>query len=242
MEVCICLEWMEKVPLEPDRSAEGKAIAGKTASTPRPPRIKLSNQLAETRVRAWAKDKERVRGDAAVAGVGKAAAVAKAEATAERSDEASSFPKTIHHRLSATAAGFFQRGTVTIVFVAKDFSRFAVLVARLRREQDVQLMPIATGAAGLRQLTGKPLDLVIVDELLDDMSGIEFVKQLVKVNPLANAAIVGSLADEEFHESTEGLGVLMQLPSHPSEKDADALLAVLAKITGLMQPTPKATP
>jgi CheY-like chemotaxis protein len=228
---------MEKVPPEPDRSAEGKAIAGKTASTPRPPRTKLSNQLAETRVRAWAKDKERVRGGDAAA-----AAVAKAEATAERSDEASFFPKTIHHRLSATAAGFFQRGTVTIVFVAKDFSRFAVLVARLRREQDVQLMPIATGAAGLRQLSGKPLDLVIVDELLDDMSGIEFVKQLVKVNPLANAAIVGSLAAEEFHESTEGLGVLMQLPSHPSEKDADALLAVLAKITGLMQPTPKATP
>ena len=31
--------------------------------------------------------------------------------------------------------------------------------------------------------------------------------------------------------ATEGLGVLMQLPSHPSEKDAEALLAVLAKIS-----------
>lgn len=130
---------------------------------------------------------------------------------------------------------------MTIVFVAKDFSRFAVLVDRLRREQDVQLMPVATGAAGLEQLKGKPLDLVIIDELLDDMSGIEFAKQLVKINPLANTTIVGSLAAEEFHEITEGLGVLMQLPPHPGEKDAEALLTVLAKISGLMQPTPKAT-
>jgi len=123
---------------------------------------------------------------------------------------------------------------LTIVFVAKNFSRFSVLVTRLRREQDVELIPVATGAAGLAQLKGKPLDLVIVDEQLDDMSGIEFVKQLVKVNPLANTAIAGSLADEVFHEVTEGLGVLMQLPTQPTEQDAEALLAVLAKISGLM--------
>jgi len=123
---------------------------------------------------------------------------------------------------------------LTIVFVAKNFSRFSILVPRLRREQDVELIPVATGAAGLAQLKGKPLDLVIVDEQLDDMSGIAFVKQLVKVNPLANTAIVGSLADEVFHEVTEGLGVLMQLPTLPTEQDAEAMLVVLAKISGLM--------
>lgn len=123
---------------------------------------------------------------------------------------------------------------MTIVFVAKNFSRFAVLVTRLRREQDVALIPVATGAAGLAQLKGKPLDLVIVDEQLDDMSGIAFVKQLVKVNPLANTALVGSLTYEVFHEVTEGLGVLMQLPTQPIEQDVEALLAVLVKISGLM--------
>lgn len=130
---------------------------------------------------------------------------------------------------------------MTIVFVAKDFSRFSVLVERLRQEQDVELVPVATGAAGLDQLKGKRVDLVIVDEQLDDMSGIDFVKQFVLVNPLANTAIVGSLAGEEFHEVTEGLGVLMQLPPHPNKTDAELLLSVLAKISGLLAPTaPKA--
>jgi CheY-like chemotaxis protein len=36
------------------------------------------------------------------------------------------------------------------------------------------------------------MDLVIVDEQLDDMSGIEFVQRLVQINPLVNTAIVGT--------------------------------------------------
>lgn len=123
-----------------------------------------------------------------------------------------------------------------IVFLAKDFSRFSALVDRLRREQDVELIPVSTGTAALTQLKDKPLDVVIVDEQLDDMSGIDFVKAFVAINPLANTAIVGSRDEEDFHEVTEGMGVLMQLPPHPGLKDAEALLAVLAKISGLMAP------
>ena len=123
-----------------------------------------------------------------------------------------------------------------IVFLAKDFSRFSTLVDRLRREQDVELVAVSTGAAALAQVKGKRLDVVIIDEQLDDMSGIDFVKAFVAINPLANTAIVGSRTEEDFHEVTEGLGVLMQLPPHPQVKDAEALLAVLAKISGLMAP------
>lgn len=132
---------------------------------------------------------------------------------------------------------------MTIVFIAKDFSRFGPLVYRLRRERHVELIPVVTGAAGLGQLRGKPIDLVIVDEQLEDMSGIEFVRRLITVNPLANTAIVGALTEENFHEATEGMGVLMQLPRQPTEQDAETLLALLAKISGLMQPlTVQATP
>lgn len=125
---------------------------------------------------------------------------------------------------------------MTIVFIAKDFSRFGPLVYRLRRDRRVELIPVVTGAAGLSQLRGKPIDLVIVDEQLEDMSGIEFVRQLVTVNPLANTAIVGALTEEDFHEATEGMGVLMQLPRQPTEQEAETLLGLMAKIAGLMQP------
>jgi len=97
---------MEKVPLEPDRLAEAKAIAGKKARTPSPPMTKPSNQLAEARGKDWAKDKEWVRADVAVEG--KAADAAKAKATAKQPDEATFFYTNPHHRLPETAAGFFR--------------------------------------------------------------------------------------------------------------------------------------
>lgn len=113
---------------------------------------------------------------------------------------------------------------------------------KLWHDQAIELAPAATGAAGLALLKSKLVDLVIVDEQLDDMSGIAFTKQLVKVNPLVNTAIVSALTADEFHEATEGLGVLMQLPPHPSETDAESLLAVLKKIGALMQPVVQPQP
>ena len=90
------------------------------------------------------------------------------------------------------------------------------------------------GKAGLEDLKTQAIDLVVIDEQLDDMTGIEFVKQVVKVNPLVNTVVVSGLSAEDFHEATEGLGVLLQLPWQPQAGDAERLLAVLAKIAGLM--------
>ena len=129
-----------------------------------------------------------------------------------------------------------------VLFATNDFSRFSELVDKLWHEKAIELAPAATGEAGLALLKVKQVNLVIVDEQLDDMSGIEFVKQLVKVNPMVNTAIVSTLTADEFHEVTEGLGVLMQLPPHPGENDAEALLAVLEKIGALMQPLLQSPP
>ncbi|WP_310600613.1 hypothetical protein [Desulfobulbus sp.] len=125
-----------------------------------------------------------------------------------------------------------------IACVAKDFTRCSALTARLWLEPGIELILVVTGPAdaepGWEQLRHQRLDLAIVDEQLDGMSGIDFVRQLVRVNPLANTAIVGTMAPETFHEATEGLGVLAQLPLNPSEADIRALLLILARINGLI--------
>ncbi len=125
---------------------------------------------------------------------------------------------------------------MTILLVAKDISRFAVLIDGLRQGQEADVVSAADGKAGLEGLKTTSIDLVIVDARLDDMTGIDFVKQVVKVNPLVNTVVVSDLSAEDFHEATEGLGVLLQLPRQPQAGDAERLLAVLAKIAGLMPP------
>jgi DNA-binding response OmpR family regulator len=127
-----------------------------------------------------------------------------------------------------------ERVFLIVLFVTKDITQFSALVAGLQRQPEIELIPTATGAAGFMLLKDKPIDLVIVDAQLDDMDGIAFVKQLIKINPLINTSIVSALTAEEFHEATEGLGVLMQLPTEPQEKDAETLLAILEKIGVLL--------
>lgn len=128
---------------------------------------------------------------------------------------------------------------MNILLVGKEKAAFAVLAKRLRLERDIRLHFAGTGNAGvglLRERDVKSMDLVVVDENLQNMTGIDYVRQLVRNNPLVNTAVIGSLPDEVFHEATEGLGVLLQLPPHPREHDAVKLLAMLRKISGLMQP------
>lgn len=77
-------------------------------------------------------------------------------------------------------------------------------------------------------------EVIIADEVLGGISGIAFLKELVKVNPLVNTAVVSGLSAENFHEATEGLGVLMQLPHRPGHQHGEELLGTLKKIAGLL--------
>ncbi len=67
-------------------------------------------------------------------------------------------------------------------------------------------------------------DLIITDEKLPGMNGIECIKKLILFNPLLNCATISSLSRADFHEASEGLGILMQLPEKPGKKDGIELL------------------
>lgn len=73
-------------------------------------------------------------------------------------------------------------------------------------------------------------DALVVAEELEDMSGLQLVKTLVGVNPIINCALVSPLYPQEFHEQTEGLGVLMQLPELPGAAVAEQLLTRLGQL------------
>lgn len=81
------------------------------------------------------------------------------------------------------------------------------------------------------KLEKEKFDLIITDNLLDH--GIECVEKLIASNPMLNCAVISALPPDEFHEITEGMGILMQLPTHPLEKDAIKLLEHLNTILNL---------
>lgn len=128
---------------------------------------------------------------------------------------------------------------MNILLVGNEWSVFEDLAKRLGEEKDTHLIYAGSGDAGLELLKNKgkeALDLVVVGGHLSEMAGIRFIRQLVRINPLVNTVLAGTMSDKEFHEETEGLGVLLQLPLRPTKKDAERLLAALRKISGPQQP------
>jgi CheY-like chemotaxis protein len=103
----------------------------------------------------------------------------------------------------------------------------------LKRYDGITLRQADTGREALGMILKETIDLVVTDEEIPDMTGLEFARELVSVNPMTNCAVVSSLSPEDFHEVSEGLGVLMQLPGEPDGYHATMLVDCLFKVLGL---------
>ena len=120
----------------------------------------------------------------------------------------------------------------SLLLVPMDGAPFTKMINALEKESRVALDRAASGADALAALKDKPADLVVAAEQLGDMSGLEFAGKLVALNPMVNCALVSALDDSDFHEASEGLGILVQLPPDPDESGAAELLQKLDKIKG----------
>lgn len=85
----------------------------------------------------------------------------------------------------------------------------------------------------LTSLSKINVDLVVADETVGDMTGLEFFKRVIAVNPMVNGAAVSSLSKEAYHEASEGLGLLMQLAPNPGKAESERLMANLNRVLQL---------
>ena len=113
---------------------------------------------------------------------------------------------------------------IKILLVTSEREPFSEFAKMLKQKDGVELSWASTGQEALEAISDNPVDLVIVNENIGNMTGIEFMKKLLPINPMINCAAVSPLPPEEFHEASEGLGVLVQLPVAPGKLDAENLL------------------
>ena len=59
------------------------------------------------------------------------------------------------------------------------------------------------------------------------------MQQLLFINAMVNTAVISPLSDSDFHEFSEGLGILKNLPMAPDADDAASLVLKLRQILGL---------
>ena len=122
---------------------------------------------------------------------------------------------------------------ISILLISNEDDAFSSLKSGLKRYDEVELYQADTSRKALGMISADAMDLVVTDEEIADMTGLEFAQKLVSVNPMTNYALVSPISSKDFHEASEGLGVLMQLPVRPDEKQATILLDRLKVVLSL---------
>jgi DNA-binding response OmpR family regulator len=122
-----------------------------------------------------------------------------------------------------------------IVFATTRLKTFQAFADALSSDPEVQLKTVASGADALAATPGEIPHLVIVDSSLPDTTPFQLVQKLLLANAMINTAVVSPLSEAEFHEASEGLGILGRLPTEPGGRDAADLLHKLRAILGGMR-------
>ena len=121
-----------------------------------------------------------------------------------------------------------------LLLVSSDKTPLFDLASALEKDKDVDVSWAKSGLEALKSVSGSTFDLVITDETLADMTGLELAGKLLSVNPMIHCACVNTLPPEEYHEKSEGLGLMDPLLDRPGEKDAERLLQDLRRIKGCL--------
>jgi len=87
---------------------------------------------------------------------------------------------------------------------------------------------VESGRQMLAHAAEKVPALAILDDDLPDMTALDLARQLIFTNALINVALVSEAPEEHFHEATEGLGILAQLPRVPGSDTTSRLLEALS--------------
>lgn len=125
---------------------------------------------------------------------------------------------------------------MSCLIVSRDKENFSsVEQALIKNHMDIEW--IDSGKKLLSLLSeypaNKKIELVIIDGNLPDENARDLVEKVIMQAPMTNCVATSALSPEDFHETFEGFGVLMQLPLKPEARDAQDLVTHLNKILGM---------
>lgn len=122
-----------------------------------------------------------------------------------------------------------------IVVVSSARERLTAFTAALKAGADAPIQLAPTAEAALAAAKKSPPLLMVIDQSVN-RPAFSLVKEILAINALINTAVISAEPEADFHDTAEGLGILMQLPDPPGADDAAALWKRLIDI-GAVTPT-----
>ena len=117
---------------------------------------------------------------------------------------------------------------ILLVSVKKD--NLSDLANGLSTAEDVDLHRAESGVSALRSAARLSPRLVVIDEEIGDMAPLDLVVGLLELDATIATAVLSKMPPEEFHEASEGLGVMAQLPPQAGREHVAQLLQKLKAV------------
>lgn len=120
-----------------------------------------------------------------------------------------------------------------LLLVSNNIESLSEFSSALKENDKNEILYAETCDKALKIINESAIDLVITDEVIGDMSGLDFARRLISSSPMTNCAAMSSLSEKDFHEASEGLGLMNHLPVPPGRSDASEVIDTLRRIKGL---------
>jgi len=126
----------------------------------------------------------------------------------------------------------------TILIVTADRARLDAFAKALAADLACQVRWAGSGAEALASVKADAPLAAVIDEHLADTGGLDLVRRLLPINAMIHTALRSGLDPEAFHETSEGLGILAQLPLTPGAAEAQGLSGQLRAVQALWPAAP----
>ena len=117
-----------------------------------------------------------------------------------------------------------------IVIVSPQVERWKDFTAELGHRCNADVIEVRSDAEAVDAAREKKPVIMIIDQDLGDMPGIELVPRLLQINAMIHMALISDQPEEIFHDQTEGLGILMKLSPLPDRQEAVQLCERLSGV------------
>jgi len=116
-----------------------------------------------------------------------------------------------------------------IVIASQRGQELGPFLAQLKHLKGCELVFAPTASATLEIVRAGAPVFAIIDEGLPDADPLKLVTDIMMVNAMVNTAVVSPLAEEEFHEASEGLGILAAIPPNPGADDGKRVADIFSR-------------
>jgi DNA-binding NarL/FixJ family response regulator len=124
-----------------------------------------------------------------------------------------------------------EKAPPTILLVTTRPSQMRPFAEALCEESRMQMITAVSAEEAIDAARRAKIVLAIVDERIGETAGLDLIKHLIEIDAFMHAAVLSDADEEDFHNRSEGLGVLARLTLMPDQKDARRLYELLSTMS-----------